>query len=153
MISAYGQHDATALGSLYASDPKLVFPGTTFNGRAEITGMCRRWFSAFHDVASETHRLFTSDGSFALEWTERGTNSREFALAGLRLPPTRLAAGMDGCQSVRGCRRTHRPRPLLHRPDTSDEHSPRSVTAECTVLMVGGDGSPTPLTDTLRLIV
>lgn len=34
--------------------------------------------SAFPDVALETHRIFRSDGSFALE----------FALAGLRLLPT-----------------------------------------------------------------
>ena len=88
VISAYGQHDATALGSLYESDAKLVFPGATSNGRAEITGMWRGWFSAFPDVASETHRIFTSDGAFALEWTERGTNSGEFVLAGLRRPPT-----------------------------------------------------------------
>jgi predicted ester cyclase len=88
VISSYGRHDATALGSLYAADAKLVFPGATFNGRQEITGMWRGWFSAFPDVASETHRIFTSDDSFALEWTERGTNAGEFVLAGLRLPPT-----------------------------------------------------------------
>ena len=88
LMSAYGQHDATALGSLYAADAKLIFPGATFSGRAEITGMWRGWFSAFPDVASETHRVLTSEGSFALEWTERGTNSGEFVLAGLRPPPT-----------------------------------------------------------------
>jgi predicted ester cyclase len=88
LMSAYGRHDATALGSLYATDAKLVFPGATFNGRAEIAGMWHGWLSAFPDVASETHRIFTSDGSFALEWTERGTNSGEFVLAGLRIPPT-----------------------------------------------------------------
>jgi hypothetical protein len=88
VISAYGRHDANALGSLYASGAKLVFPGATFNGREEITGMWRGWFSAFPDVASDTHRIFTNDSSFALEWTERGTNSGEFVLAGLRLPPT-----------------------------------------------------------------
>jgi predicted ester cyclase len=88
VMSAYGRHDATALGSLYASDATLVFPGATFNGREEIIGMWRGWFSAFPDVASETHRIFTSEGSFALEWTERGTNSGEFFLAGIHLPPS-----------------------------------------------------------------
>ena len=50
--------------------------------------MWRGWFTAFPDVASETHRIFRSNGAFALEWTERGTNSGEFILAGMHLPAT-----------------------------------------------------------------
>jgi ketosteroid isomerase-like protein len=73
---------------LYAADAALVFPGATFHGREEIVGMWRGWFTAFRDVASETHRIFTSNGAFALEWTERGTNSGEFALSGTHLPAT-----------------------------------------------------------------
>jgi predicted ester cyclase len=86
--SAYTGHDAIALGALYAADAALVFPGATFHGREEIVGMWRGWFTAFPDVASETHRIFSSKGAFALEWTERGTNSGEFALAGTHLPAT-----------------------------------------------------------------
>ena len=86
--SAYTRHDAIELGALYAADAALVFPGATFHGREEIVGMWRGWFTAFRDVASETHRIFTSNGAFALEWTERGTNSGEFALSGTHLPAT-----------------------------------------------------------------
>jgi len=39
VMSAYGQHDVTALGALYAADAALVFPGATFNGREEIIRM------------------------------------------------------------------------------------------------------------------
>ena len=88
VMSAYGQHDATALGALYAPGAMLVFPGATFKGREEIIGMWRSWFTAFPDVASQTHRIFTSPDSFALEWTERGTHSGEFVLAGFRAPAT-----------------------------------------------------------------
>jgi hypothetical protein len=88
VMSAYGQHDVTALGALYAADATLVFPGATFNGREEIIRMWRSWFSAFPDVASQTHRIFTSEGSFAMEWTERGTHSGELVLAGFHAPAT-----------------------------------------------------------------
>jgi ketosteroid isomerase-like protein len=87
VMTAYDRHDATALGALYAPGAALVFPGSTFNGREEIIGMWRSWFAAFPDIASET-RIFTGPGSFALEWTERGTHSGEFVLASLRVPAT-----------------------------------------------------------------
>lgn len=88
VTAAYGRHNATALGALHYPDATLVLPGATFNGRDEITGMWRGWFTAFPDVASETHRIFTNSGSFALEWTERGTHSGEFVVAGVRVPAT-----------------------------------------------------------------
>jgi ketosteroid isomerase-like protein len=96
VTSAYGRHDATALGTLYATGATLVFPGATFNGREEIIGMWRGWFTAFPDVASQTHRIFTSAGSFALEWTERGTQSGEFVLAGLHARATGLRLDWTG---------------------------------------------------------
>lgn len=85
---AYTARDARRLAECYTRDATLDFPGVRLEGRAAIADLWAGWFEAFPDVESEFHHVAYDGTAALLEWTERGTHTGPFRIAGFDLPAT-----------------------------------------------------------------
>ncbi len=109
--AAINDHDADAIGMLFAEDGVFTEPAGEYRGREEIVRYWERFFAAFPDLSARDEFKAESGDTAINEWSVTGTNTGSLESPEGTLEPTGKRVTVRGCDALTvqgGLIRTHR---------------------------------------------
>lgn len=94
------EHDAQAIGALFADDGVLVDPSGEYRGREAITQYWQGFFQAFPDITGRDEFEAESGETAINEWSSSGTHEGPLETPEGTIPATGKRLTLRGCDLV-----------------------------------------------------